>query len=109
MTALTFVSMFKHFYVMFYKPSATPNYKRVARNFHRGENNNQVSTFKYLMPLVFEASSIQCAFVRRFYAGELCSDFSQKINSISNLIDKYKSWYLVKFQALFWMKATICL
>jgi len=55
--------MFTQFYAMFYSPSTTPNYRRVARNFHRGENNNQVSTFKYSMPFVFETSSIQRAVV----------------------------------------------
>jgi len=43
--------MFKQIYAMFYKPSITPNYRRVARNFHRGKYINQVSTFKYLMLL----------------------------------------------------------
>ena len=36
MTSLTFVRIFKQFYALFYKPSTTPNYRRVARNFHRG-------------------------------------------------------------------------
>jgi len=30
MTSSTFVSMFKQFYVMFYKPSTTPIYPRYA-------------------------------------------------------------------------------
>jgi len=74
--------MLKQTYAMFYKLSTTPNYRPVARNFHMGENNNQVSTFKYLMPLVFEATSIQRAFVWRFFPGQLCSDFSWKIKSL---------------------------
>ena len=37
MTLLTFDSMFKKFYAMFHKPSMTPNYKRIARNFNRRE------------------------------------------------------------------------
>ena len=36
--------------------------RRVARNPDRGANMNQVSTFKYIMPLVFKTSSIKCAF-----------------------------------------------
>jgi len=36
--------------------------RHVARNFDRGENNNEVSTFKYIMPLVFKASSTKGAF-----------------------------------------------
>jgi len=33
--------------------------RRAARNFDGGTNNNQVSTCKYLMPLVFKALSIK--------------------------------------------------
>ena len=37
--------------------------RRIARDFDGGgANNNQVSTFKYIMPLVFKASSITYAF-----------------------------------------------
>jgi len=36
-TSLTFVSMFQQFYAVFYKPSTTPKYRRVTRNFHRGK------------------------------------------------------------------------
>jgi len=32
-----------------------------------GANNNQVSTFKYILPLVFKASSTKCAFFWRFF------------------------------------------
>ena len=39
-----------------------PVLRHVARNFDRGANNNEVSTFKYIMPLVFKASSTKCAF-----------------------------------------------
>jgi len=94
---------------MFYKLSTTPNYRPVARNFHMGENNNQVSTFKYLMPLVFEATSIQRAFVWRFFSWTIVFRFQlENKKFILNWIDKFKSLHLVKFQALFWMKATIC-
>jgi len=41
--------------------------RRVARNFDRGANNSQVSTFKYIMALVFKASSIKCAFFWYFF------------------------------------------
>jgi len=37
--------------------------RRVARNFDRvGANKDPVSTFKYIIPLGFKASSIKCAF-----------------------------------------------
>jgi len=39
------------------------NPRCVARKFYRGVSNNQVSTFQYLMPLVFRATSIKRAFV----------------------------------------------
>jgi len=42
--------------------------RRVARNFDwRGANNNKVSTFKYIMPIDFKASSTKCAFFWRFF------------------------------------------
>ena len=31
------INFCQHVYAMLYKPSTTPDYRRVARNFHRGE------------------------------------------------------------------------
>jgi len=59
--------MFKHFYAMFYKPSTTPNYKHVVRNFHRVKKKQPSVKIKYLMPAAFEASSTERAFVWRFF------------------------------------------
>jgi len=42
--------------------------RHVARNFDRGANNNEVSTFKYIMPLDFKASSTKGVFFRRYYS-----------------------------------------
>jgi len=39
----------------------------LARNFDGGANNNQVSTFKYIMHLVSKASSMKRALVWRFF------------------------------------------
>ena len=41
--------------------------RRVVRNFDRGSKSNNVSTFEYLMPLLFEAPSIKCAVIWPFY------------------------------------------
>ena len=38
-----------------------------GKNFDGGTNNNQLSKFKYMMPLVFKASSIKCAFFWHFF------------------------------------------
>jgi len=42
--------------------------RHAARNFDRGANDNGVSTFKYIMPLVFKASSAKGACFWRFYS-----------------------------------------
>ena len=54
--------------------------RHVARNFDRGVNNNEVSTFKYIMPFVFEASSTKGAFFWRFYSEYLCSNLQREVN-----------------------------
>jgi len=45
--------------------------RHVARNFDRGANHSQVSTFDYLMPLVFEASSMKVHFSRAFFKNNM--------------------------------------
>jgi len=77
MTSLTFVSMFNQFYAIFYKPSTTPDYRRIARNFHRGKTTTKYQHLS-IMPLVLEASSIKRAFIWRFFPEQLCSNFSRK-------------------------------
>ena len=50
---------------MFYKPSTIPNTTALqsrSQKFSQGANNNQVSTFKYLMPLVFEVGKYKVYF-----------------------------------------------
>ena len=42
--------------------------RHVAKNSDRGENNNEVSTFKYILLLVFKASSTKDAFFWCFYS-----------------------------------------
>jgi len=73
------LTLFKLFGVVFIFGVGTP--RRVARNFDTGANNNHVSTFKYLMRLIFKASSVKRAFVLRSFPEQLCSDLSRKINS----------------------------
>jgi len=41
--------------------------RHVARNFDGGGNNNQASTFEYLMPLVFKALSVKGVFFWCFF------------------------------------------
>jgi len=61
------------------------------------------------MPLVFEASSIQHALIW-FFSWTIVFRFQPENKKyILNWIDKFKGLYLLKFQALFWSKATICL
>jgi len=51
--------------------------RHVSRNFdRRGANNSQFSAFDYLMPLVFEASSMKCAFFWRLFLNNVQSFFS---------------------------------
>ena len=68
----------RHGYQKFHNDSST--YRYVARNFDRGANNNEVSTFKYIMPLVFKASSTKGAFFWRFYSEYLCSNLQREVN-----------------------------
>jgi len=42
--------------------------RHVPRNVHRGGGNNQVSTFDYLMSLVFKVSSIKGTFFWGFFS-----------------------------------------
>ena len=51
------------------------SHRHVARNFDRGANNSQVSAFDYLTPLVFEASSMKCAFFWRLFLNNMFSQF----------------------------------
>jgi len=60
------------------------------------------------MRLVLEASSIKHAFIWRFFPEQLCSIFSRKQNVYFHRIDKFKTLYLEKLQALFWIKTNIC-
>ena len=55
---------------------------RVDRNFDTGGNNNHVSTFKYLTPLIFKASSMKRAFVLFSFPEHMSSDFSLQMTSL---------------------------
>jgi len=50
--------------------------RHVARNFDGGEaKKSQVLTFDYLMPLVFEAPVMKCAFFWRLFLNDTFSQF----------------------------------
>jgi len=73
--------------------------RRVAKNFDGGANNNQVSTFKYIMPLVFKASSIKCAFSWRFFFWIILFRFKPANRKSAFLeLTKFKKYFLVNFQ-----------
>ena len=77
--------------------------RRVARIFYRGGSNNQVSTFKYIMPLVFKASSINCVFFLRYLFWIIMFRFKPaNIKSAFIELTSFKSLFLVKFQGSTW-------
>ena len=74
--------------------------RRVARKFIGwGEYNNQIWTFKYLIPLVFKASSTKRAFVWRFSPDQLCSVWNQQIKSLFSFNWQVLKFVFSKFQA----------
>jgi len=62
-------------YFLVYMRASSVDLLREARNFDRGANKSQVSTFDYLMPLVFEASAMKCAFFWRLFLNDRFSQF----------------------------------
>jgi len=49
--------------------------RHAARNFDGGANSCQVSAFPYLMPIVYEASYMKCAFFWRLFLNNMFSQF----------------------------------
>ena len=95
---LIFIRVFENIAVLL----VTPLGRRVARNFGRGTNNNQVSTFEYIMPLVFKTSSTKCPFFWRLFFWIILFRFKPaNRKSVFLELTKFQKFILSKFQSYY--------